>query len=486
MSFDVRADETIRAVILADWRARYQARGYDLDIARNSDAYAWADAFAFQVEGLEGKAQQLTRELFPDTATTAFLERHAAVIGFTRKPATRASFAVTVTGAGSYTTSDVLVDSAGTRFSPVGAGSLPGPILVEARTAGTAGNLPDGTPLTWSPAPSGIDAAATVAGALSVTAVDIETDAALAQRILAYWRERPGGGNRADWVTWGEDYDGVDRAFVYPLRHGTLGDGTLGAVTLCVLAPAPNAETLGDPAEASTRLASGGLLSDLHDQLVGEGAYEEDGGLAPGTISPDDVFVVTGTAVPTNITLQLTMSSAAPFPFVGGLAFTLGTTTQVTVASLPTGLVAGVLIAVPNTSVRGGFAYRTVASVTGSGPYVITFSAVNSPATAASTLYPLPPNAADIRAAVISVIDNLGPGLGADPSRRFPDEDELQPPGTLYRGTIAAAVMGVRGLAGSPAGVNGVLNADVTAPASNVMAAAEELITLGLLTLIEA
>lgn len=486
MSFDVRAHDVIRAAILADWRVRYQARGYDLDVARDSDAYAWADAFAFQLEGLEGRAQQLTRELFPDTASTAFLERHAAVIGFARKGATRARFAVTVTGAGSYTTSDVLVDSAGTQFSPIASGSLPGPIEVQARTAGTAGNLPNGTALTWSPAPSGIDAAAEVAGALIVTAVDIETDADLAQRVLAYWRERPGGGNRADWVTWGEDYEGVDRAFVYPLRHGTLGDGTLGAVTLCVLAPAPTEEILGEPAASGTRLAGGALLSDLYDRLVGEGLYEEDGGLAPGTISPDDVFVVTGDPVPTAITLQLTMSSAAPFPFTGGLAFTSGTTTQVEVASLPTGLVAGVLIAVPNTSVRGGFAYRTVAGVTGSGPYVITFSAVNSPATAASTLYPLPPNAADIRAAVIGVIDNLGPGIGADPSRRFPDEDELQPPGTLYRSTISAAVMGVRGLAGSPSGVNGVLNADVTAPVSNVVAAAEELITLGTLTLIEA
>lgn len=487
MSFDVRAHDTIRAAILADWRTRYQLRGYDLDVSRDSDAYAWADAIAFQVEGLEGKAQQLTRELFPDTATTAFLERHAAVIGFTRKAATQATLTLAITGTGSWTTSDRLVSSSGAQYAPTTSSSIAGSgsVTVQSLTAGTTGNLGVDSSLTWSPAPSGIDADATVS-ATGVVAVDIESDSALAQRILAYWRERPGGGNRADWVAWGENHAGVDRAFVYPLRHGTLGPGTLGAVTLCVLAPAPTAETLGDPAEASTRLASGGLLSDLHDQLVGEGAYEEEGGLAPGTISPDDVFVVTGDPVPTNITLQLTMSAAAPFPFTGGLAFTLGTTTQVTVASLPTGLVAGVLIAVPNTSVRGGFAYRTVASVTGSGPYVITFSAVNSPATAASTLYPLPPNAADIRAAVISVIDNLGPGIGADPSRRFPDEDELQPPGTLYRGTIAAAVMGVRGLAGSPAGVNGVLNADVTAPASNVVAAAEELITLGLLTLIEA
>ena len=145
MTFTVRAHEEIRTTLLADQRARYQLRGRDLDIARDSDAYAWADAFAFQVEGLEGLALQLSKEIFPDTATTAFLERHAAVVGLSRKAATFATFTVDVTGTGlcSYTTSDVLVSGSGAKFSPTTSSSFTtsGTITVQAQVAGTTGNL---------------------------------------------------------------------------------------------------------------------------------------------------------------------------------------------------------------------------------------------------------------------------------------------------------------------------------------------------------
>ena len=481
MSFDVRSHDTIRAAILADWRTRYQLRGWDLSIAYGSDSWRWADAFAFQVEGLEGRAQQLTRELFPDTATTAFLERHAAVIGLTRKAATQATLTLAITGTGSWTTSDRLVSSSGAQYAPTTSGSIAGSgsVTVQSLTAGTTGNLGVDSSLTWSPAPSGIDADATVS-ATGVVAVDTETDAALARRVLAWWRERPGGGNRADWVTWGESHTGVDRAFVYPLRHGTLGPGTLGAVTLCVLAPAPTTLVRGELPVTAIRTVDLDTRNDLKAQLVGTGDYAADGGLAPGTISPDDIFVTTFAAVPTDVTLSLTMSSAAPFPFAGTLAFTGVSATQVTVASLPTGLVTGVLVAIPDPDVLGEYAYRTV-TVSGSGPYTLTFDAVS--ATPSGSLLPLPPNAGDIRDAVIAVFNSLGPGLGTDPSRRWPDEDELEPPGTLYLGTLSAAVMGVRGLPGSPSGVNGVLNAEVDLPVANVVSSPGDMPTLGALTL---
>lgn len=454
MSFDVRAHDTIRAAILADWRARYQLRGYDLDVSKDSDAYAWADAFAFQVEGLEGKAQQLTRELFPDTATTAFLERHAAVIGFTRKPATRASFAVTVTGAGSYTTSDVLVDSAGTRFSPVGAGSLPGPILVEARTAGTAGNLPDGTPLTWSPAPSGIDAAATVAGALSVTAVDIETDAALAQRILAYWRERPGGGNRADWREWAESISGVEAAFIYRALHPSLGPSTPGAVTVCVMQPMPTATNAqGEPLAANSRVAAGDVLTAIETYL-----FTTDGGKCPATVNPDDVDVASVSEQPQDIDAEITPSAGYSFPWASGpLAYTGGTATTVSVASLPAGITSGmsVYVAVPDNAVRGLYAYRT-AVISGAGPYTFTFATVGA-GSATGSLLPLPSNAPNIRAALLAVFDALGPGESVSPSLRWPAVDGTLYPRTLFRSSLIAALQGVPGLALS--GVDGVTNA---------------------------
>lgn len=490
MSFTVRAHAAIRAAILADWRARYLAAGHDLDIAQDSDAWSWADAVAFQVEGLEGRAAQLARELFPDTASSAFLERHAAVIGLPRRAATKARLTLAITGTGSWTTSDRLVTSTAVAFVPLAAGSITGSgtVDVEAVSAGTAGNLDVSSALSWSPAPSGITAAATVSAVL-VVAREQELDSELAARVLAWWRERPGGGNRSDWIAWAEERAEVGKAFVYPLRHPTLGDGTLGAVTLCVVGPAPTTETSsGEPAASATRLVSAGDLSDLHDQLVGEGDYADEGGLAPATIDPDDIEVSTPAALPTNVTLELVMGSAAPFPFASAQAYTARTTTTITTAALPSGVVTGasVFVAVPDTGVRGGYAYRT-ATISGSGPYTWTWSGattVDLPAT--GNVYPIPSNAADLRAGILAVIDAQGPGVNSAPSARFPAADEGQWPGTLYRSTLVAAAMGVPGLPGAPAGINGVVSATCTLPASDVTATAEQLVTLGTLLLVKA
>jgi len=143
LTFDVRTHSVIRAALLADWREKYQARGWDLDVSDSSDAWRWADAIAFQIEGLEARALQLSKEIFPDTATTSFLERHAAVIGMARKSATRARLSVAITGTGSYTTSSRLVSASGVQYAPIAGGSIAGSgtVTVEALTAGTAGNL---------------------------------------------------------------------------------------------------------------------------------------------------------------------------------------------------------------------------------------------------------------------------------------------------------------------------------------------------------
>lgn len=63
--FIVQTHKEIRASILADWRSRYLTLGWDLDTAKNSDAYNWADSFAFPLELLQARALQITREMFP-------------------------------------------------------------------------------------------------------------------------------------------------------------------------------------------------------------------------------------------------------------------------------------------------------------------------------------------------------------------------------------------------------------------------------------
>lgn len=455
MTFDVRTHSVIRAALLADWREKYQARGWDLDVSDSSDAWRWADAIAFQIEGLEARALQLSKEIFPDTATTSFLERHAAVIGMARKSATRARLSVAITGTGSYTTSGRLVSASGVQYAPIAGGSIAGSgtVTVEALTAGTAGNLGVDSSLAWSPAPSGIDAAATVS-ATGVVAVDTESDSALAQRILAYWRERPGGGNRADWREWAESISGVEAAFIYRALHPSLGPGTPGAVTVCVTQPMPSVQSAaGEPLAANSRVAGSQVLEAIETYL-----FDTDGGKCPATVNPEDVDVVSVAEQPQDIDVEIAPSAGYSFPWTSGpLAYTGGTATTVSVASLPAGITSGmsVYVAVPDNTVRGLYAYR-MAVISGAGPYTFTFATVGA-GSATGSLLPLPSNAPKIRAALLAVFDALGPGESVSPSLRWPAVDGTLYPRTLFRSSLIAALQGVPGLALS--GVDGVTNA---------------------------
>lgn len=507
MSFTVRAHAAIRAAILADWRSRYLAKGYDLDTAEDSDAWCWADAFAFQVEGLEAKALALTKELFPDTASTTFLERHADVIGLSRKSATAATLTAEATGTNgsTWTTSDKITAADGTVYLPTAGGTISGgvgTVTLQAQSVGTSTNKAAGTLLTWSSAPSGINSTLEVLTQV-VVAVDEEDDADLAVRVLAWWRERPGGGNRADWVDWATSQDGIESAFVYPLRHDTLGDGTLGAVTLVVLGPPPTTETdAGEPASSAYRFidtgADGteGTLADLQALIEGTGTHATEGGKASAAMDSDDIFVKTATALPQAISLALTLGSGYAWSFTGTFTLDSGSSASQLkgTGGAPTGLAAGDWIAIPDTSVRGAFAYRQVASV--SWPDVNLTVPLDSSPIAGLVVRPLPQygsglsattNAHAIRDAVLALIDALGPGAGTAPSERWPADGGASYPSTLYKSAVTAAVMGVPGLSGAPAGVNGISNVVVTLTASPDpefrAPDAEEIVTLSTLTL---
>lgn len=490
MTFEIRNHATIRAELLADWRGRYLERGWSLTIAEGSDAWRWADAIAHGLEGLEGRAAQLAKEIFPDTASSRFLERHAAVIGMGRKLATTARVRIAVTGTGVYTTSDRFVTPGGVMYAPLSGGSITGSGTVDAQAlvAGTAGNLAPGSSISWSPTPAGLVAASSV-NELLVVAVDRELDSDYAQRILAWWRERPGGGNRADWHAWGEGTQGVAAAFVYPLLHDTEGPDTPGAVTLCVMGPVPTLTVeLDEPAAVQTRQVSGAVLDDLEDYLFGEGEYASEGGKIPATVDPDDIFVVTVQNQPQDIDVEVTLTGSFSFPWTTGpLAFTGGTTTQVTVATLPSGLVTGAFVAIPSSAVRGGYAYRNV-TVSGSGPYTLTFDALGGPSTTGSVL-PLPLNARLIRAAALRVFDALGPGTVAGGSARYPSPNAVQYPATLYRNSLVAALMGIPGVL-DEAPVQGVEAVDVTlvgaADPEKVVPAVKDLVTCGTLRILPA
>lgn len=120
-----------------------------------------------------------------------------------------------------------------TGFTMPGGGSQA--IIIDAVTTGAAGNLPAGTVLRWSSPPPGLTATVTLTTALS-DGFDVETDVALALRIVRRLQSPPKGGTAADIREWAETAEdgsglllGIARAYVYPLRDGV---GSVDVVAL--------------------------------------------------------------------------------------------------------------------------------------------------------------------------------------------------------------------------------------------------------------
>lgn len=109
-------------------------------------------------------------------------------------------------------------------FTAASAGSRS--VILDAVTAGEAGNLPIGTVLRWSLPPAGLAATLTLTTALS-DGFEIESDVDLALRIVRRLQNFPKGGTAADYREWAESAEdgsgllvGVVRAYVFKGREG--------------------------------------------------------------------------------------------------------------------------------------------------------------------------------------------------------------------------------------------------------------------------
>lgn len=221
MAFETPRFEVIRDALLRD----ILAQAPDADIGPDSDHYVRAAANAAAIEGLYQHQAWIKRQIFPDTADSDYLQRHAGVRSLTKKAAVAAGGVARLTGApgtslpadsalthrGSgeslKTTGDATVDEDGSVD-----------ITVVAVTLGASLNGLTGE-LTLSAPPLGIDAGATLASPLT-GGVDEESDAELLDRLLELIRRPPAGGNKYDYRRWAMEVDGVSDAYVYPLRRG--------------------------------------------------------------------------------------------------------------------------------------------------------------------------------------------------------------------------------------------------------------------------
>ena len=201
---------------------------------RRSPLAVLARVQAGAADGMHGALAFLARQLMPDTAEAAYLDRWATIWGVTRKAASVASGSVALTGVtGAIVPAGAeLARADGARFvatARVVLGDAGALLPVEAAVPGVAGVTPVAATLTFTSPVSGVVAIATAALGLSGGA-DEEADAALLARLLLRIRQPPQGGSSADWVGWALEVPAVTRAWCYP---GWMGPGTVGLAVVC-------------------------------------------------------------------------------------------------------------------------------------------------------------------------------------------------------------------------------------------------------------
>lgn len=174
---------------------------------------------------LYGYLTYLAKQIFVDTASVEFLERHAAIWGITRKPAAAASGEVTFTGSNTAVipAGTVLQLKNGRQFTTdaelvIAGGTATG--TVTAALAGQDGNTDASASIALVSPISGIQSAAAIGEDGLTGGADIESDAALAARVIKRIQQPPHGGAKFDYETWALEVPGVTRAWVYPEQMG--------------------------------------------------------------------------------------------------------------------------------------------------------------------------------------------------------------------------------------------------------------------------
>lgn len=498
MAFTGRSRDTIRSTILSDWAALYASRGETLLTAPGSDAYLWASALAVQIEALEAQAEQVTKDMLPDQASAEALDRHAFVDGLTRLAGFTARHTVTVS-AGSNATFTI---PAGTRMSysdgtvyivesasvTTSGGGHTGTITVRAQDAGTGGTRAVADTLTFASAPTGLNPTGAVASVVR-RGTDVETDDALATRIIARRRERPGSGNRADWREWVKAYTATEivDAYVYPLLAPPAsfpGAGTVstpGCVTVVAVGPAQGDSVTNTRIvptdDVSARSTPGSRLTRVEDYIEGDRlpdgtdvSSNPNDALRPVVVTPTNYCVQQINTTSQDVVMALTVSTANAGQWSGTMTVVSVSATELVVSGNQLANVGfRVLVNITTAAYRGGWKLFTLGA--GSFDTVNTTFVINDPdmgtGVVGSSVYPAPGNFNAVRTAILAYFDALGPG-DTSPASRWPSEDDGGR-ATLYLNALAAAAIGV----------DGVLTAKVTTPAATVIPAAKHVIVLG-------
>lgn len=223
--------EEIRASLLRDYQTYYP----NADTSEDSDAYARASSLAACAEGIYAHQKWMIKQFFPDTADTEFLEKHAGLRGLRRRNATySAGKGATVSG-----NPDAVIavglqikTEDGRFYETTESAVIPasGSVIVAVRSLATGAvqNIKTATKGSFMAAPVGVSTDVVLNNVVGAT--NDESDSSLLERLLNKIRRPAAGGNKYDYKDWALEVDGVEQAYVYPLRRG------LGTVDIAITA----------------------------------------------------------------------------------------------------------------------------------------------------------------------------------------------------------------------------------------------------------
>lgn len=502
MTFVPRTRVEIRDAILANMQARYREKGIDLLTIPGSDAYMMADTYALELQSLENQAQRTRLDILPDVCSEETLDRHANVLGLSRKTATKArivvrcpcvvSAAISLTNrtvksvANAYYTPEI---SAVTDSDNDGFVDIP----FTAQTPGIESNLPINAVVQWDVTPINITATTGTVTSINTTGQDIESIARYRRRIVDRMRERPGGGNRSDWRDWVETVSGVESAFVVPLLNGkaNIASGPLlGCVTVFAMGP-PQGDSV-----TNTRILSNTKLQEIKDYILGtkdaNGNVVIDGvQLNPVTVSASNFFIEAPNTQVLNVKLSLVLSAGYKNVTVLSQPQVSSTTTTMVVSGDRTSyLNQFARVHVGTAFYRGGYAIRKIsAAIFSAGNTTLTFDTplLAAPSNDADSLaiYPSPTNDNALRLAVFAYFDSLGVSVYNTLFERYPNE-EFANGNVTYLGKLLDAIIPTRDENGKLAnGVEGTVSARTITPSIDATVTAGSVMVLGTLTILQ-
>lgn len=210
------------AEIRDDYLRDLQSINPDAAIAPDSDNFVIGSALASCATGQYAHQAWILRQIFPDTADTSYLERHASLRNIRRRNPTFSAGKLKISGlAGAVVAPghEVVKDSAFYVTTNAAVIDVNGDATIDiaAKVSGSQFNTRNQDAKFTAP-PAGVATECVIIETVGGT--DAEANESLLSRLLEIIRRPPAGGNKYDYRNWAMSVDGVTSAYIYPIRRG--------------------------------------------------------------------------------------------------------------------------------------------------------------------------------------------------------------------------------------------------------------------------